>query len=37
LYVTAKKAGGFLKAARDQRAMKAIWNLSADMTGLPAS
>jgi NAD(P)-dependent dehydrogenase (short-subunit alcohol dehydrogenase family) len=36
-YVTAKKAGGFLKAARDQRAMKAIWNLSADLTGLPAS
>jgi NAD(P)-dependent dehydrogenase (short-subunit alcohol dehydrogenase family) len=35
LYVTAKKAGGFLKAARDENRMRQAWNASAALTGLP--
>jgi len=35
LYVTARKAGGFLKAARDENRMREAWNASAALTGLP--
>jgi hypothetical protein len=35
LYVTAKKAGGFVKGARDENRMREAWNASAALTGLP--
>jgi hypothetical protein len=33
--VTAKKASGFVKAARDESRMREAWNASAALTGLP--
>jgi hypothetical protein len=35
--VTAKKAGGFAKAALDETRMREAWKASAALTGLPAS
>jgi hypothetical protein len=37
LYVTAKKAGGFGKAALDETRMREAWKASAALTGLPLS
>jgi hypothetical protein len=37
LYVTAKKAGGFAKAALDETRMREAWKASAALTGLPLS
>jgi len=37
LYVTAKKAGGFAKAALDETRMREAWTASAALTGLPLS